>query len=78
MKTAKRGARSLQRPCSTSVFDKPPLDMDVESRNERLYDTLLKMGLYVSPLKGAMGGIGGFIVSCQLPHQPLSIEQSQG
>jgi len=65
-------------PCSPSVFDTPPLHMDGESRNARLHDTLLKMGLYVEPIKGCLGGIGGFYVSCQMPAQPLNIEQSQG
>lgn len=52
--------------------------MDGESRNERLYETLIKMGLYVLPIKGCLGGIGGFYVSCQMPSHPLNIEQSQG
>jgi len=49
-----------------SVFDEPPLHMDTASRNERLYETLLKMGLYVEPVKGPSGGISKFIVSCGL------------
>ena len=47
-----------------SVFDEPPLHMDTLSRNERLYKTLLGMGLYVEPIKGSEGGISKFIVSC--------------
>ena len=49
-----------------SVFDEPPLHMDTLSRNERLYKTLLGMGLYVEPIKGSEGGISKFIVSCGL------------
>ena len=58
------GQHPLVRP---SIFDQPPLHMDVESRNERLYDTLLNMGLFVEPVKGPSGGISKFIVSCGLP-----------
>lgn len=47
-----------------SVFDEPPLHMDHLARNERLYKTLLSMGLYVEPIKGPEGGISKFIVSC--------------
>jgi hypothetical protein len=54
-------------PCSPSVFDAPPLHMDTLSRNARLYQTLLGMGLYVEPIKGPEGGISKFIVSCGLP-----------
>jgi hypothetical protein len=50
-----------------SVFDEAPLHMDTASRNERLYETLLKMGLFVEPVKGPSGGISKFIVSCGLP-----------
>jgi|GEM_PF-3133144 len=38
--------------------------MDHLARNERLYKTLLGMGLYVEPIKGKEGGISKFIVSC--------------
>ena len=54
--------------CSPSVFDAPPLHMDTLSRNARLYQTLLGMGLYVEPIKGPEGGISKFIVSCGLTH----------
>jgi len=47
-----------------SIFDEPPLHMDHLARNERLYKTLLGMGLYVEPIKGKEGGISKFIVSC--------------
>jgi len=54
--------------CSPSVFDAPPLHMDTASRNARLYQTLLDMGLFVEPVKDSCGGISKFIVSCGLPH----------
>ena len=53
--------------CSPSVFDAPPLHMDTASRNARLYQTLLDMGLFVEPMKDSCGGISKFIVSCGLP-----------
>jgi hypothetical protein len=59
-----------------TVSDKAPLHMDAASRNERLYETLLKMGLYVEPIPDKEGRIYHFIVS--VDYAPPRIEQSQG
>lgn len=48
-------------------FNEPPLDMDIASRNERLYETLLSMGLWVQPSKDATGGIDAIMVSVSIP-----------
>ncbi len=52
--------------------------MDTASRNERVYQTLLGMGLFVEHVAGKEGGIASFIVSTSLPSDQSNIEQLQG
>jgi hypothetical protein len=66
MKVTKKPQKTTkpEPPTKSSVFAQPPLHMDRDSRNERLYQTLLGMGLFVEPVQGKAGGIAKFIVSC--------------
>jgi hypothetical protein len=50
-----------------SVFDKPPLSMSRQDRNERLYETLLRMELYVVPVPDNNRDIDHFKVSSGIP-----------
>lgn len=45
----------------------PPPSMDKWSRNERLYDQLLNMGLFCSPIFDSEGRIEAIYVAAELP-----------
>jgi hypothetical protein len=51
----------------SSVFNSMPLHLDTPARNERVYKTLLDLGLYVLPIPDAVGRIDCFIVSTGVP-----------
>ncbi len=58
----------------------PPEHMDVWTRNERLYQTLLGMGLYVRPLyvEGDPERIDWLQVSAGLPGQEAGYSSAEG
>jgi hypothetical protein len=63
------------RPMELKMNQPVPEHMDKWHRNERLYETLKNMGLFVLPLhEKAAGGIDHFIVSTGVP----DIQQDQG
>lgn len=51
----------------SSVFNAEPLHLDKAARNERVYKTLLDLGLYVLPIPDSVGRIDCFIVSTGVP-----------
>ena len=70
-----RGDALVENKPTDSVFMKPPLHMNKEARNERLFETLLGMGLFVQPIPDGMGHIDCFLVSTGMP---AYVPQAQG
>jgi hypothetical protein len=51
----------------------PPLHMDKWSRNERLYQQLLNMGLFCNPIFNTEGKIEALYVATELPVNVTSV-----
>lgn len=51
----------------------PPLHMDKYTRNQRLYETLVGMGLYCQPVYGPGLQIEALYVSAELPSETAAV-----